>query len=88
MKTFESKLYTEFGDFQLTPDTMKLAEFDASKSVIATLNLENGWYFPFALHADGEETDFMNKFFRSFDTLNPGSDKVSYFISFEPFEPK
>jgi hypothetical protein len=88
MKTFESKLYTEFGDFQLTTDTMKLAEFDASKSVIATLNLENGWYFPFALHEDGEETDFMNKFFRSFDTLNPGSDKVSYFISLEPFEPK
>lgn len=88
MKTFESKLYTEFGDFQLTPDTMKLAEFDATKSVISTINLENGWYFPFALHEDGEETDFMNKFFRSFDTLNPGSDKVSYFISLEPFEPK
>jgi hypothetical protein len=30
----------------------------------------------------------MNKLFRSFDTLNPGTDKVSFFLSLEPFEPK
>lgn len=88
MQTFESKLYTEFGDFQLIPDTMDIARFDPENSVIASINLINGWYFPFALHEDADETDFMNKFFRSFDTLNPGSDKVSFFLSLEPFEPK
>ena len=88
MKTFESKLYTEFGDFQLVGDTMDLAQFDTSKSVIASINLENGWYFPFAEHTDTDDTDFMNKFFRSFDTLNPGTDKVSFFLALEPFEPK
>lgn len=63
MKTFESKLYTEFGDFQLCEDTMELANFDANKSVIASIGLENGWYFPFAKHTDMDESDFMNKFF-------------------------
>lgn len=52
MKTFESKLYTEFGDFQITADTMDLANFTPGKSVIASLDLENGWYFPFALHGE------------------------------------
>jgi Type IV secretion-system coupling protein DNA-binding domain len=88
MKTFESKLYTEFGDFQIIADTMDLGKWTPGKSVVASLDLTNGWYFPFALHGDGEETDFMNKFFRSFDTLNPGADKVSFFLSLEPFEPK
>lgn len=88
MKTFESKLYTEFGDFQMIQDTMNLASFDPSKSVIASINLANGWYFPFAEHTDSDESDFMNKFFRSFDTLNPGNDKVSFFLELEPFEPK
>jgi hypothetical protein len=88
MKTFESKLYTEFGDFQIIADTMDLGKWTPGKSVVASLDLTNGWYFPFALHTDTEETDFMNKFFRSFDTLNPGADKVSFFLSLEPFEPK
>ncbi len=88
MKTFESKLYTEFGDFQLIHDTMGIDSFDPSKSVMASIYLKNGWYFPFAEHSDNDESDFMNKFFRSFDTLNPGTDKVSFFISLEPFEPK
>ena len=88
MKTFESKLYTEFGDFQLVPDTMNLSDFHPEKSVIASIGLENGWYFPFAEHSDTDETDFMNKLFRSFDTVNPGTDKVSFFLSLEPFEPK
>ncbi len=88
MQTFESKLYTEFGEFQITADTMRLSEFDAGRSVIASVDLANGWYFPFAEHTDSDESDFMNKFFRSFDTLNPGTDKVSFFLSVEPFEPK
>jgi len=88
MQTFSSKLYTEFGDFQIVGDTMDLSRFDAQKSVIASIDLQNGWYFPFAEHGESDETDFMNKFFRSFDTLNPGSDKVSFFLSVEPFEPK
>jgi hypothetical protein len=88
MQTFASKLYTEFGDFQITPDTMQLDAFDASNSVIASIDLENGWYFPFAEHDDSDESDFMNKFYRSFDTLNPGTDKVSFFLALEPFEPK
>ena len=88
MQTFESKLYTEFGDFQITADTMRLSEFDAGRSVIASVDLANGWYFPFAEHTDSDESDFMNKFFRSFDTLNPGTDKVSLFLAVEPFEPK
>ena len=69
-------------------DGMNLASFEAGKSVIASIDLENGWYFPFAEHTDADETDFMNKFFRSFDTLNPGTDKVSFFLALEPFEPK
>lgn len=88
MRTFESKLYTEFWDFQLVGDTMGLADFAPEKSVVTSIGLENGWYFPFAEHTDSDETDFMNKFFRSFDTLNPGTDKVSFFLSLEPFEPK
>jgi hypothetical protein len=88
MQTFASKLYTEFGDFQITPDTMGLDAFDASNSVIASIDLENGWYFPFAEHDDSDESDFMNKFYRSFDTLNPGTDKVSFFLALDPFEPK
>ncbi len=88
MKTFESKLYTEFGDFQLVEDTMELPIFDPNKSVITSIGLQNGWYFPFAEHADMDESDFMNKFFRSFDTLNPSTDKVSFFLSLQPFEPK
>ncbi len=88
MRTFESKLYTEFGDFQMTDDSMQLSEFDKSKSVIASIWLSNGWYFPFAHGDDADTSDFMNKFFRSFDTLNPGTDKVSFFLSLEPFEPK
>lgn len=67
---------------------MDLANFESKNSVIASIGLENGWYFPFAEHADGDESDFMNKFFRSFDTLNPGTDKVSFFLALEPFEPK
>ncbi len=88
MKTFESKLYTEFGEFQIVNDTMGIPDFESSRSVIASIWLENGWYFPFAEHADSDESDFMNKFFRSFDTLNPGTDKVSFFLALEPFEPK
>ena len=88
MKTFESKLYTEFGEFQIVGDTMWVSDFEASRSVIASIGLTNGWYFPFAEHTDGDESDFMNKFYRSFDTLNPGTDKVSFFLALEPFEPK
>lgn len=88
MNTFGSKLYTEFWDFQIAWDTMDIEKFDNEKSVIASIDLENNWYFPFAEHTDTDDTDFMNKFFRSFDTLNPGIDKVSFFISLEPFEPK
>lgn len=67
---------------------MDIDNFDSEKSVTLSINLENNWYFPFAEHTDTDDTDFMNKFFRSFDTLNPGTDKVSFFISLEPFEPK
>lgn len=88
MKNFESKLYTEFGEFQLVPDTMNLANFDENKSIISSITLANGWYFPFAENSDSDETDFMNKFFRSFDSMNPGTDKVSFLLSVEPFEPK
>ncbi len=88
MKTFESKLYTEFWDFQLIEDNMNLANFDEKRSVIASITLQNGWYFPFCEENDEENSDFMNKFFRSFDTLNPGTDKVSFFVALEPFEPK
>ncbi len=88
MKTFESKLYTEFWEFQLTDDTMNIGEFASGKSVIGSIGLTNSWYFPFALHSDEWKTDFMNKFFRSFDTLNPSTDKVSFFLLLEPFEPK
>lgn len=88
MQTFESKLYTEFGEFQLTNDTMNIDAFASRKSVIASIDLANSWYFPFALDSEEEETDFMNKFFRTFDTLNPSTDKVSFFLSLEPFEPK
>jgi len=67
---------------------MNIGEYDPSRSVITSVHLENGWYFPFAEHGDGDESDFMNKFYRSFDTLNPGTDKVSFFLALEPFEPK
>jgi hypothetical protein len=41
MQTFASKLYTEFGDFQIIGDTMDLARFDSEKSVIASIGLKN-----------------------------------------------
>lgn len=88
MHTFESKLYTEFGDFQLTKDSLRIYDFDHEKSVVTTISLKNDWYFPFREHADGDESDFMNKFFRSFDTLNPSTDRVGFFVSLEPFEAK
>jgi hypothetical protein len=61
----------------LVADSIDIWNFDVDKSVIASLDLKNWWYFPFALHTDDDASDFMNKLFRSFDTLNPGTDKVS-----------
>jgi hypothetical protein len=88
MKTFESKLYTEFWDFQLVRDSIGIGEYDHERTVITSIDLANGWYFPFREHTESDDSDFMNKFFRSFDTLNPGTDRVSFFVSLEPFEPK
>ena len=50
--------------------------FDPDRSIVMTIGLENSWYFPFAEHTDKDDTDFMNKVFRSFDTLNPSIDRV------------
>ena len=40
------------------------------------LGLANSWYFPFAESNDQDDVDFMNKVFRSFDTLNPSTDRL------------
>lgn len=55
---------------------MEIAGFDSKKSVLVDIGLEHGWYFPFAEHTETDESDFMNKVFRSFDTLNPSTDRV------------
>lgn len=69
-------------------DSIGIGEYDHERTVITSIDLANGWYFPFAEHTESDDSDFMNKFFRSFDTLNPGTDRVSFFVSLEPFEPK
>lgn len=84
---FESKLYTEFQDFQMTPDTIQVWDFEGEKSVVGEIYLKNKWFFPFSDH-ESEESDFVTKLFRSFDALNLSTDKVGLFLSLEPFEAK
>ena len=84
---FESKLYTEFQDFQMTSDTIGTWDFDPERSVVGDISLRNNWFFPFS-HHESEESDFVTKLFRSFDALNLSTDKVGFFIALEPFEPK
>lgn len=84
---FESKLYTEFQDFQMTTDTVWIWDYDPTKSVVGDISLKNNWFFPFS-HHESEESDFVTKLFRSFDWLNLSTDTVGFFIALEPFEPK
>lgn len=84
---FESKLYTEFQDFQMVSDSVGTWDFDQSKSVIGEISLKNDWFFPFSENGS-EDSDFVTKLFRSFDALNIGTDKLGFFLALEPIEAK
>lgn len=86
VRLFESKLYTEFPDFQIVSDTKHTWDFSRENSVAWDVHLLNGWFFPFASLGATAWESFMTKMWRSFDGLNLTTDHVGFFLTIEPFE--
>jgi hypothetical protein len=81
--TLESQFYTTFDNFQITSDSKGLWNYDPSKTVIATLELSHGGYFPFLFNPN-DDTGLMFNMLRSFENLDIVQDKFGYFVSIQP----
>ncbi len=81
--TFESQFYTYFNNFQIIDDNKWVWDFDASRTVVWELKLENKWFYPFKYSTD-DGTDFIFNMFRSFENFSLIKDKVGFFIELEP----
>lgn len=80
---FESQFYTHFNDFQMVPDTKGITSFDASKSVVWSLELANSWFFPFKINTE-DNSDFIFNLFRTFENFEVIHDSVWMFIDVQP----
>jgi hypothetical protein len=49
---FESQFYSNFNDFQITPNNKSFHKFDKKKTVLGEVILDNKGIFPFKM--DGE----------------------------------
>ncbi|EKE28940.1 MAG: hypothetical protein ACD_2C00263G0006 [uncultured bacterium (gcode 4)] len=79
----ESKFYTSFNDFQIIQDNKNIWWFDASRTVIGEIQLENSWFFPFKVNGS-DDTDFVFNLFRSFENFDIINDQFSLFVEVTP----
>ncbi|EKE27612.1 MAG: hypothetical protein ACD_3C00188G0028 [uncultured bacterium (gcode 4)] len=79
----ESKFYTSFNDFQIIQDNKNIWWFDASRTVIGEIQLENSWFFPFKVNWS-DDTDFVFNLFRSFENFDIINDQFSLFVEVKP----
>lgn len=80
---FESQFYTYFNEFQLTPDSKGVWDYDPARTVVWELKLENSWFYPFK-YSTTDNTEFIFNIFRSFENFDVIKDKVGFFIEVEP----
>lgn len=81
-RSFESKFYSYFNSFQLTPDDTWVWEYDITKTVVWELRLENNWFYPFK-YSTWDETDFILNIFRSFENFAWYQDKAWLYLEIE-----
>ena len=81
--SFESQFYSHFDSFQMSDDTKHVWDFDASRTVIGEVHLENRWFFPFRT-ASGDDTTFVFNLFRTMENFDVTSDRMGFFVDVCP----
>lgn len=81
--SFESQFYTNFDEFQVMPDTKNKLSIDPKKSAIASLWLQNNWFFPFQT-SKTDSSDFIFNMFRTVENFNVITDKVGLYVEIMP----
>ncbi len=79
---FESQFYSYFKNFQISPDTKGVWNYDPSRTVVWELQLENNWFFPFK-YSTTDQTEFIFNLFRSFENFWVVKDKVGMYVEVE-----
>lgn len=83
---FESQFYGSFDNFQIAKDTRKTLEYDAEKTMIGELLLQNNQFFPFKHDKEANDTDYIYNMFRKFENFDVIHDKFCYMIVMEPVD--
>ena len=83
--SFESQFYTHFNDFQIVTDKYGVANYDPKKSAIGSIDLSNGWFFPFKLDTD-DNSDFIFNLFRTFENFDVINDNVWIYVEIQPIK--
>ena len=81
--SFESAFYANFNNFQVLDDTQWIWKYDAAKTVIAEMSLENLWFAP-AKYEAAELTNMISSLMRTCEWFDFTTDKIGFFVALEP----
>jgi hypothetical protein len=81
--SFESAFYANFNNFQTLDDTQGIRKYDASKTVVAEMSLENLWFAP-AKYEAAELTNMISSLMRTCEWFDFTTDKIWFFVALEP----